>query len=371
MVSLAIHAILIIGAVSFVAVRVYVKDDQTFEAQPVSRPRMKLKKLTVPINIKKKKVQKPKLRKTIVSKPKTTSIDIKMPEMSGIKGGMGYLKDGGGLGGIGFGLDLDLFGSSTGAGNAFIGTLYDLKQTKRGEPSGIEEGQFIEIINSFVGSGFSESKLKRFFSAPKKKFTKAFMLPPMGAHEAPKAFGVENQVQPRLWVCHYKGQIAAPETGRYRFWGLGDDILSVRIGNKLVLDACWFEHSGKLSRWASDDENSRRFVCDTQFPPSSLTGYMRENAKLVIGDWFTLKKGKKVDMEVLIGEFPGGLFLGRLLIEQQGVEYRMVASDGGMRPVLPIFKTTPVEPELIDKMKIDPNVATVEGPVFGALINTK
>lgn len=98
---------------------------------------------------------------------------------------------------------------------------------------------------------------------------------------------------------------------------------------------------------------------------------MRENAKLVIGDWFTLKKGKKVDMEVLIGEFPGGLFLGRLLIEQQGVEYRMVASDGGMRPVLPIFKTTPVEPELIDKMKIDPNVATVEGPVFGALINTK
>jgi hypothetical protein len=82
--SLAIHAILIVAALSFVAVRVIVKDDQTFEAQKINRPRMKLKKLTVPVNIKKKKIQKPKLRKTIVSKPKTRSLDIKMPEISGV-----------------------------------------------------------------------------------------------------------------------------------------------------------------------------------------------------------------------------------------------------------------------------------------------
>ena len=78
MVSLAIHGVLILVAVSFVAVRVIIKEEKTFEAKPISRPRLKLKKLTVPVNIKKKKIQKPKLRKTIVSKPKTTSIDIKI-----------------------------------------------------------------------------------------------------------------------------------------------------------------------------------------------------------------------------------------------------------------------------------------------------
>jgi response regulator RpfG family c-di-GMP phosphodiesterase len=84
MISLTIHAVLILVAVSFVAVRVYVKEEQVFEAKPVSRPTMKLKKLTVPVNVKKKKMQKPKLRKNIVAKPKTKSMDIKMPELNGL-----------------------------------------------------------------------------------------------------------------------------------------------------------------------------------------------------------------------------------------------------------------------------------------------
>ncbi|VGO19512.1 hypothetical protein [Pontiella sulfatireligans] len=99
LVSLGIHAVLIVIALSFVAVTVIQKEEKAFEAKPVNRPKMTLKKLQVPVNIKKKTTKKPKLRKRIVVQPKMNASmpDIKMPEISGVKGGLG----GGMAGGIG------------------------------------------------------------------------------------------------------------------------------------------------------------------------------------------------------------------------------------------------------------------------------
>ena len=86
LISLGIHAVLIVIALSFVAVTVITKEDQAFEAKSVKRPKVPLKKLQVPVNIKKKKTQKPKLRKRIVVQPKLTKIpEIKMPEITGVK----------------------------------------------------------------------------------------------------------------------------------------------------------------------------------------------------------------------------------------------------------------------------------------------
>ena len=72
-ISLAIHAALILIAVFFVAVTVVQKEDQTFEARPVNRPRQKLRKLQVPVNIK-KHAPTPKLRKRIVTNKDTKKI---------------------------------------------------------------------------------------------------------------------------------------------------------------------------------------------------------------------------------------------------------------------------------------------------------
>lgn len=115
LISLGIHAVLIVVALSFVAVTVITKEDQVFEAKPVNRPKMQLKKLQVPVNIKKKKTQKPKLRKRIVVQPKLNQSmpDIKMPEISGVKGGLGGGMAGGlgGAGGIGFSMpEIEIFG---------------------------------------------------------------------------------------------------------------------------------------------------------------------------------------------------------------------------------------------------------------------
>ncbi len=113
MVSMALHAVLIMVALSFVAVTVIQKDDQTFEAKPVNRPKMKLKKLQVPVKIQKKKTQKPKLRKRVVVKQPLKVPDIKMPEITGVKGGMGAAGAGdGGGNGIGFTMpEIDFFGA--------------------------------------------------------------------------------------------------------------------------------------------------------------------------------------------------------------------------------------------------------------------
>ncbi|VGO16588.1 hypothetical protein PDESU_05179 [Pontiella desulfatans] len=115
LISLGIHAILIVIAFTFVAVTVITKEEQAFETKHVKRPKMPIKKLQVPVNVKKKKSQKPKLRKRIVVQPKMnqTMPDIKMPEITGVKGGMGSgVGDSlGGGGGVGFSMpEIEIFG---------------------------------------------------------------------------------------------------------------------------------------------------------------------------------------------------------------------------------------------------------------------
>ncbi len=382
-VSVVIHAAFIAVALVFVAVSVVQRNEVEFVPQPVNRPNLRLRKLQVPVNMKKPR-QAPKLRKTIVVKTRTPNMDIKMPEIVGVKGGLGSgVGAGGGSLGFSFGLDMpSLWGyDKPGNGNEFVGTFFDLKQFKDGSPSEIgallqEEKQgdataiCNEIIGRFIRTGFNPNRFNDYFKAPVLKYATAFSMPYMRADEAPKAYSVAEQVQPAYWVCHYKGRIAAPEDGKYRFWGLGDDVLAVRIGTRLVIDACWIAHEGRMSDWLSRDPDNRKFSSDTGYGGEGAA-YMNTNSRLVIGDWFDLDKGKPVDIDILIGEVPGGWFSCRLLIEQQGKEYPMVESDAGLRPVLPIFKTAPVDEKLLSQMKINPDTATADGPVFGVLENTK
>jgi hypothetical protein len=286
------------------------------------------------------------LRKNIVSKPKTKSLDIRIPEVVGIKGGMGYLDGGGGLGGIGFDLELNIFGKDKGSGNELEGTFYDLKMKPDGSPAKMDENYYNEVIKEFIGS-WNLRVFDRYFKAPKNKFATTFMLPRMPADEAPKAYAVDDVVKPKQWVAYYKGKIAAQESGRYRFWGIGDDILMVRIKGKTVIDA---NLNKNISDWTSTDENSRK--------------YKMSGTGMEIGDWFYLSNGKPVEMEVLVGERPGGVFYCHLLIEQDGVDYP-TGADG--RPILPIFKTADIPEKLIPDMKIEDGSCAIDGPKFGVL----
>ncbi|MCK4563641.1 MAG: von Willebrand factor type A domain-containing protein [Verrucomicrobia bacterium] len=89
--------------------------EQSFEAAPVARPKMPAKKIQVPVEVKKRK-PKPRLRKRIVSQSRSTAklaeveeLNIKMPEISGIKGGLGNM-GGDGFDSLGFTMEVSLFG---------------------------------------------------------------------------------------------------------------------------------------------------------------------------------------------------------------------------------------------------------------------
>ncbi len=245
-----------------------------------------------------------------------------------------------------------------------------------------------------------------FSQAPKVKFTKAFSIPPSDAEVVVESRSFKETVEDgSYWICCYRGQIKAPEDGRYRFCGFGDDILVVSVGNRVVLDAGRPEFIGQFTYWESTDENSRKYPMngykygafsddrwdkiytqikwDGAFKRNGKTfeealskagisrkennsEYMSAVSRMVIGDWVDLKQGQPVKIDVLIGELTGDEFSCRLLVEQTGKPYRMVQSDAGPRPVLPLFKMNDIyRSELIESMELDPNEMTLEGPVFG------
>jgi hypothetical protein len=112
LISLGIHALIILIAVSFVAFTVITKEEKVFEAKEVKRPKMKLKKLQVPVKIEKRKKQTAKLRKRVVAKKTRKTAEIQMPEITGTIGGLGAMNLAGGLGGdIGFTMpEINFFG---------------------------------------------------------------------------------------------------------------------------------------------------------------------------------------------------------------------------------------------------------------------
>lgn len=122
-VTIAVHVAIALVAGLVVAVKVVVKPEPEFKAPVVKRPKMRLKKLQVPVTVKRKK-PKPKLRRTVVVKNPPKMPDIKMPELQGVKGGIGTSGQGNGIGlgsGIGFAMpEIKIMGVKTKGEKVFI-----------------------------------------------------------------------------------------------------------------------------------------------------------------------------------------------------------------------------------------------------------
>lgn len=206
----------------------------------------------------------------------------------------------------------NVFGSEKKSEAALIGILYDLKQNQKREPQNVK---YVELIGTFIREGWDEGILNRFFRVTKPLYTTQIFIPTMGANFAPKAFNAEKEVKPSAWVIHYKGQVSPPHAGTFRFVGLADDFVAVAVNGKTVMVG---EHPGSQLEndgWRNDPRQG----------PQTPSG------KAVCGDWITLKEGEVVDLDVMIGERPGGQFGAWLMVEEQGVTYPP-------GPVLPVFQ---------------------------------
>jgi len=347
--SIVIHAALFLLAGMLVVFTVVKKEEKKFEPpKAVERPKMKLKKPKVKI----KKTSKPKPTTRIVTKMNRASMpDIQLPEMSGMGEGLG-----GGIGGFDMMPDLDevsVFGGGQSIGNDFLGTFYDFKRDRRGRNIPMSALTFTDILAKFVRNGWDASDFMRYYRSPKELYATSIMMPPILSSFGPEAFN-EFNTSGYLWMVHYKGELVHHEDITFRFRGMGDDVLVVRVDGEVVLAASWPDGSWGMqnigSFWQSDSADSRKYM---------LGGNTAE-----VGDWITLEAGVPLDMEVIIGEVPGGGFSALLVVEVEGVEYERNRQGG---PILPMFKTTEPSLNLIEAIHeyLVPGEACVtNGPVF-------
>ena len=209
----------------------------------------------------------------------------------------------------------DIFGRHESDGQAaLIGIFYDLKQTQDRKPTGVSPADYAHVLEAFFNKGWDEAVLSPYFRTVRSLYTTQIFIPMMSAGEAPKAFDVEKFVRPSVWVAHYKGQVSPPEDGTYRFAAYADDILAVAVDEKTVVIGARFPVAG----WKQ-----------------TLSGVPAGNGFLSFSDWIPLRKDQIIDLDVLIGERPGGTFGGFLLYEKQGAAYPV---DANNQPMLPIFQ---------------------------------
>ncbi len=346
-ISILIHAGLFLLAGMFVVFTV-VKQKEVEFAPPkaVERPKMKLKKPKVRV----KKSTKPKPTTRIVTRVQKASMpDIQLPEMSGMSEGLG-----GGIGGFDLMPDLEkvtIFGGGQTIGNDFVGTFYDFKRDRKGNFVSTDTWEFSDKLLRFIKGGWKTSDLARYYRSPKKLYATCFMIPPILSSLGPKAFGEDTGGW--TWMALYKGKLVYPEDIKFRFWGFGDDILVVRVDEKVVLNGCWHKDgvpSRITLRWHSTSSDDAR--------------YYYGNNKARVGDWIELKAGVPVDMEVMVGEVPGGIFSSMLTVQVDGVDYPKNRQNC---PILPMFATTEPSRDLQDIIYaslIQNEASVTNGPIF-------
>ncbi|MEZ0386219.1 MAG: hypothetical protein ACAI34_04065 [Verrucomicrobium sp.] len=214
-----------------------------------------------------------------------------------------------------------LFGSKEKDAAGLIAIIYDLKQTQSRQPSNVSAGEYPDVVKEFLQKGWDELVLNRFFRITRPLYSTQIFIPRISADVAPKAYGVDNVMRPSAWVIHYKGQVSPPEDGTYRFAGYADDVLAVAVNNKTVCIGARPDMEMKSLWKSTENEGADAF-----------------NGNLMYGDWIPMKKGEPIDLDVLVGERPGGDFCAFLLFQKQGVDY---PKDRSGKLILPVFQLAP------------------------------
>jgi hypothetical protein len=247
------------------------------------------------------------------------------------------------------------FGSTHRSSGGLEGMMYDFKKKRNGEDVSYDIAnptEFVERAVRLQKADFSESSLSRYFRAPQSLFLTHLAIPFSNAESGPSFFGAEKEIKPSGWFVHYQGRITVPRSGTYRFSGLGDDYLVLMLKGRVRLAACWSDIQPAIAeRWE----------------PTKPTGEWLGpfgNMRLVYGDWVYLSEGEVIDIDLAIGERPGGKVGFILHVEEKGVDYR---KDSQGRPILPLFATAPISHE--EKQRITSDFGSYEiewenSPVF-------
>lgn len=232
------------------------------------------------------------------------------------------------------------FGSSVKVKGTIEGHFYDFKQTPEGEENtrykpitmkSIQQDKgmsYTRAIREIRNRNFAESSLKNYYKAERPLYARYIAIPQGNAGQAPRQFGQQGKVKPSNWLIHYSGKIKAPKTGKFRFAGAGDDLLTVNINKRTVFT----------------ESILNRFVPNavTMKGKSSGPDILFRNHPIVYGSWFNVREGEIIDIDIVISEGPGGHMSFILALEDKDVEYRK-SSTGS--PILQPFVMGQLTPE--------------------------
>lgn len=331
----------------------------------------------------------------IVSKNASSSLTLpEMPKMdtSGSMGGMkaggpssgfGDGGNGGGIGpgqgvGIGGGRNfVSVFGATFSGRPSLKGTLFDLKRSRDGKityctTEANNAGKRKDELHKAIGildNNFDVKKLaQRYFEAGTKLNTNQVYIykdlktkNAIRAEAATSAFA-DTEGKPPFdapgWLVVYTGDITPPETGEYRFVGMGDDVLIVGLDRKTVFYAYWpGEGHGNAVREPAGSNWEPENHTKTDGKGSGSGGTIQNH--LFKGSWMKLQKGRKYKICIAFGEGAGG-YAGAIL----GIEKKGDRDEKNPDAPYSIFKLGVVDPEILDMLFIEGRYKQ-EGPNFG------
>lgn len=252
---------------------------------------------------------------------------------------------------------MQAFGGDVDENSALIGRFYDLKQPIREGAKALSRNEVVAKIREFDEKKWDLRVLEDYYSPAVRLYAPYFYLPRCKASYGPEAFQCNvpeegRRVQPCAWVVVYRGVVTAPESGHFRFVGMGDDTLMVRFNNKLVLEGGWSVPSrstdmnqGTYRSYQQEminNKNKRAYYQYKQTPH-----WNRVIGGIPAGQVFKVKKGEKYPIEILVSEIPGSEFGFCLLVEKVKSPGRpprgIIPADKS--PELALFRTNETKPD--------------------------
>ena len=240
--------------------------------------------------------------------------------------------------------------------SVLTGRFFDLKQPVDSSARPLYREEVVNYIREFMENDWDQEMLEKYYSPKVKLAAPYFYLPRCKASYAPKAFecngeGEERKVEPQNWVVVYSGQVTAPESGTYRFVGMGDDTIVVRFNKEVVLESGWSIPSRNSMALGIRPPYQKEIT--SKEPGYALYQYRetphwnKELGGIASGASFDVEKGESYPIEILLSEIPGNEFGFCLLIEkiaQSPAPY--VSFSPHQSPILALFRTNDTTPDI-------------------------
>ncbi len=311
LISVAAHVVGLLIFGSFIIFKRMQPEQVQFES-PVNLKRVEPKKREYKMRVKEQqsRASRPKIQPRLQSvRPsplamptidtKISPVKTELSDLPGLSDGLGEgLGFGGGLG------ELTSFGYTLATSGTLEATLIDLKRDESGNPIGPEsKGGRTKAIRRFTDSNWDLAHLTtKYYAADKKLYASYWIIGMTHASEAPKAFGVEGDIEPSGILAFYEGSFIPAKDMRMRFVGAADDVIVIRLDNRIVFDG-------------SRDNGFSKFDIKKTPQEAPIAGM---NTKTSFGSWINFQKGRSYDLKILLAEVPGGRFGCMLFYQIKG-----------------------------------------------------